>query len=101
MSFGNYISLPASIVADLIDYDEVHTGGRREASYFAIWAFATKFGNAFTGFAALQARFTQPTGTVATPQVVWRVASREPRHYVAEHFACLLGKVKRKNDPKG
>ncbi len=54
MSFGNYISLPASIVADLIDYDEVHTGQRREASYFAIWALATKFGNAFTGFAALQ-----------------------------------------------
>ena len=54
MSFGNYISLPASIVADLIDWDEVQTGRRREASYFAIWAFATKFGNAFTGFAALQ-----------------------------------------------
>ncbi len=53
-SFGNYLSLPASIVADLIDYDEVVTGRRREASYFAIWAFATKFGNAFTGFAALQ-----------------------------------------------
>lgn len=54
MSFGNFISLPSSIVADLIDFDEVLTGGRREASYFAIWAFATKFGNAFTGFAALQ-----------------------------------------------
>lgn len=54
MSFGNFISLPASIVADLIDWDEAHTGGRREGSYFAIWAFATKFGNAFTGFAALQ-----------------------------------------------
>lgn len=54
MGFGNSISLPASIVADLIDFDEMNTGGRREASYFAIWAFATKFGNAFTGFAALQ-----------------------------------------------
>ena len=53
-SFGNYISLPASIVADLIDYDEVHTGLRREGSYFAIWAFARKFGDAVTGFAALQ-----------------------------------------------
>lgn len=54
MSFGNHISLPPSIVADLIDWDEVRTGGRREASYFAIWALAMKFGNAFTGFAALQ-----------------------------------------------
>jgi GPH family glycoside/pentoside/hexuronide:cation symporter len=53
-AFGNNISIPPSIVADLIDFDEVHTGGRREASYFAIWALAMKFGNAFTGFAALQ-----------------------------------------------
>jgi GPH family glycoside/pentoside/hexuronide:cation symporter len=53
-AFGNYIALPPSMVADLIDYDEVSTGRRREANYFAIWAFASKFGNAFTGFAALQ-----------------------------------------------
>jgi Na+/melibiose symporter-like transporter len=32
----------------------MHTGRRREGSYFAIWAFATKLGNAVTGFAALQ-----------------------------------------------
>ena len=54
MSFGNFISLPASMVADVIDYDEVGTGQRREGSYFAIWGFATKLGNAVTGFAALQ-----------------------------------------------
>jgi Na+/melibiose symporter-like transporter len=54
LSFGNYLALPPSIVADVIDYDEVHTGGRREGSYFAIWAFATKCANAITGFAALQ-----------------------------------------------
>jgi Na+/melibiose symporter-like transporter len=54
MSFGNYIALPPSMVADLIDWDEARTGRRREASYFGLWSFATKFGNAFTGFAALQ-----------------------------------------------
>ena len=54
MSFGNYISLPASMVADLIDWDEVQTGKRREGAYFAIWGFATKLGAAVTGFAALQ-----------------------------------------------
>ncbi len=54
VSFGNYLSLPPSMVADLIDYDEVLTGRRREGSYFAIWAFATKLGNAITGFVALQ-----------------------------------------------
>jgi glycoside/pentoside/hexuronide:cation symporter, GPH family len=54
VSFGNFIALPPSMVADLIDWDEARTGHRREASYFGIWSFATKFGNAFTGFAALQ-----------------------------------------------
>jgi Na+/melibiose symporter-like transporter len=52
--FGNYLSIPPSMVADLIDWDEVRTGGRREANYFALWAFATKCGNAITGFTALQ-----------------------------------------------
>ncbi len=41
-------------MADVIDYDEVSTGRRREGSYFAIWAFVTKLGAAITGFAALQ-----------------------------------------------
>jgi len=54
ISFGNYLALPASMVADIIDYDEVTTGRRREGSYFAIWAFVTKLGAAVTGFAALQ-----------------------------------------------
>jgi len=53
-SFGNYQTLPPSMVADLIDHDEVQTGGRREGSYFAIWSFAIKAANAVTGFAALQ-----------------------------------------------
>jgi Na+/melibiose symporter-like transporter len=54
MAFGNSIALPPSMVADLIDWDEARTGTRREGSYFGLWSFATKFGNAFTGFAALQ-----------------------------------------------
>jgi GPH family glycoside/pentoside/hexuronide:cation symporter len=54
VGFGNYVPLPPSMVADLIDYDQLLTGSRREGSYFAIWAFATKFGNALTGFVALQ-----------------------------------------------
>jgi GPH family glycoside/pentoside/hexuronide:cation symporter len=54
MSFGNYLALPPAIVADVIDYDEVSTGRRREGSYFAIWAFVTKLGAAVTGFTALQ-----------------------------------------------
>ena len=54
ISFGNYLALPPSMVADVIDYDEVSTGRRREGSYFAVWAFVTKLGAAVTGFVALQ-----------------------------------------------
>jgi Na+/melibiose symporter-like transporter len=54
VAFGNHIALPPSMVADLIDWDEARTGSRREGSYFGLWSFATKFANAFTGFAALQ-----------------------------------------------
>ena len=54
VAFGNYLALPPSMVADLIDYDEMETGRRREGSYFAIWAFGTKLGAAITGFVALQ-----------------------------------------------
>ncbi|MFT5804021.1 MAG: GPH family glycoside/pentoside/hexuronide:cation symporter [Candidatus Paceibacteria bacterium] len=53
-AFGNFLALPPSMVADVIDWDEVETGKRREGSYFAIWAFTTKLGAAITGFASLQ-----------------------------------------------
>lgn len=53
-AYGNTLSLPPAMVADLIDWDEARTGRRREGSYFAIWAFATKLGAAITGFVALQ-----------------------------------------------
>jgi len=53
-SFGDYLALPPSMVADLIDHDEAATGLRREGAYFALWSFAIKAGNAVTGFAALQ-----------------------------------------------
>jgi GPH family glycoside/pentoside/hexuronide:cation symporter len=54
IGFGNFLAIPPSMVADVIDYDEVQTGRRREANYFAIWAFVSKCGNAITGFAVLQ-----------------------------------------------
>jgi len=53
-AFGNFLALPPSMVADVIDWDEMTTGKRREGNYFAIWAFTTKLGAAITGFVALQ-----------------------------------------------
>jgi GPH family glycoside/pentoside/hexuronide:cation symporter len=42
-SFGVRIFLGPSIQADVIDYDELYTGKRREAQYGALWAIMTKF----------------------------------------------------------
>jgi GPH family glycoside/pentoside/hexuronide:cation symporter len=42
-AFGPAIFLGPSIQADVIDYDELYTGRRREAQYGAMWAIMTKF----------------------------------------------------------
>lgn len=72
-AFGNNLSLPPAMVADLVDWDEVRTGGRREGSYFAIWAFATKLGAAITGFVALQVleQVGYEPGVAQTERVKW------------------------------
>lgn len=41
--FGAGMFLNPSMQGDVIDYDELYTGKRREAQYGALWAFATKF----------------------------------------------------------
>ena len=43
LAFGGYTMLGPSIQADVIDYDELHTGKRREAQYGALWAIMIKF----------------------------------------------------------
>ena len=42
--------LSSSVLSDIIDYDEVETGERREGAYFACWNFTIKFS---VGFMAL------------------------------------------------
>jgi GPH family glycoside/pentoside/hexuronide:cation symporter len=42
-SFGAGLFLGPSIQADVIDYDELHTGKRREAQYTSFWAMLPKF----------------------------------------------------------
>jgi GPH family glycoside/pentoside/hexuronide:cation symporter len=41
--FGVRLFLGPSMQADVIDYDELHTGKRREAQYGALWALMAKF----------------------------------------------------------
>jgi GPH family glycoside/pentoside/hexuronide:cation symporter len=40
--FAAGLVLPISMMADVIDYDELHTGLRREAQYFAFWSILPK-----------------------------------------------------------
>jgi GPH family glycoside/pentoside/hexuronide:cation symporter len=42
-SFGAGLFLPPAIQADVIDYDELHSGKRREAQYLAMWGLVPKF----------------------------------------------------------
>ncbi len=44
--------LHSSIGADIIDYDELHTGKRREGSFTACGSYILKLGNAFGGLLA-------------------------------------------------
>ncbi len=95
-AYGNTLALPPAMVADLIDWDEAQTGGRREGSYFAIWAFATKLGAAVTGFVALQVleRVGYQPGVPQTDEVrrwmVWMYSWFPAGFYVAAG-AALAG----------
>jgi GPH family glycoside/pentoside/hexuronide:cation symporter len=42
IGFGATLALPSSIQADVIDYDELKTGRRREGRYIGLWSIAKK-----------------------------------------------------------
>jgi GPH family glycoside/pentoside/hexuronide:cation symporter len=42
IGFGASLALPSAIQADVIDYDHLHTGQRREGRYLGIWSVAKK-----------------------------------------------------------
>jgi GPH family glycoside/pentoside/hexuronide:cation symporter len=42
-AFGAGLFLSPAMQADVIDYDELHTGKRREAQYGALWSIMSKF----------------------------------------------------------
>jgi GPH family glycoside/pentoside/hexuronide:cation symporter len=46
MGFSGQWVFPWSMVPDVIEYDELMTGERREGTYFGIWALLQKFTNA-------------------------------------------------------
>jgi glycoside/pentoside/hexuronide:cation symporter, GPH family len=42
IGFGATLALPSAIQADVIDYDELKTGRRREGQYIGLWSIAKK-----------------------------------------------------------
>jgi len=44
LGFGGFITLPFSVLGDTIDYDEFHTGRRREGFYWGVAEFCRKIG---------------------------------------------------------
>ena len=74
-SFGAGLFLGPAMQADVIDYDELYTGKRREAQYAAFWAMLPKFvaiPSAAVPIAILGAIGYVPN-TVQTPQVVFAI----------------------------
>ena len=70
VSFGAGGVLGPSILADVIDWDELQTGERKEGAYFAGWGFAFKAGAAaivVVAGAVLQATGFQPNVDQAPP----------------------------------
>jgi len=71
-AFGAGLFLGPAIQADVIDYDELHTGKRREAQYAAFWSILPKF--VLIPSAAIPIAFLGSIGyrpnVAQTPQVV-------------------------------
>ena len=42
LGFGGTVAIPSSMQADVIDYDELRSGQRREGAYIGVWSIARK-----------------------------------------------------------
>ena len=79
IGFGATLALPSSIQADVIDYDELLTGRRREGHYMGLWGIAKKLaaaigvGAALTllGWAGYQPNVNQSETVVFTLKILY------------------------------
>ncbi|TGL58995.1 MFS transporter [Leptospira sarikeiensis] len=75
--FAGSILLFDSLVADVVDYDELLTGQKREGAYFGFWKMATKvvraIGFAFLGFLLEEIGYKTGAGA-QEPELGWRLA---------------------------
>ena len=73
IGFGATLAIPSAIQADVIDYDELLTGERREGQYIGLWSIAKKLAAAFgvgAGLAVLGLAGYTPN-VEQSPQVQW------------------------------
>ena len=49
-----------------------------------------------SAYRALHDRFLAAKAPLSQVEIVWRVAARDPRRYVPEHFACILDSLPKK-----
>jgi len=77
IGFGATLALPSAIQADVIDYDELHTGRRREGQYIGLWSIAKKLSAALgvgVGLSILGAAgYTPNTPQTETVRLTLRV----------------------------
>jgi GPH family glycoside/pentoside/hexuronide:cation symporter len=79
MGFGATLAIPSAIQADVIDYDELLTGKRREGLYIGIWSIAKKLAAAvgvgtalaFMGGAGYEPNIEQPANVIMTLRVLY------------------------------
>ena len=77
IGFGATLALPSALQADVIDYDELMSGQRREGRYVGIWSVAKKLSAAVgvgTGLAALGMAGYAPNAS-QSDTVVWVIRS--------------------------
>jgi GPH family glycoside/pentoside/hexuronide:cation symporter len=70
---GAALAIVPSMMADVIDLDELRTGSRREGAYFGLWAFVDKVAVGMTAFIGLGTLglLGYEANTEQTPMVWW------------------------------
>ncbi len=79
LGFGASLALPSAIQADVIDYDELLTGMRREGRYIGLWSIAKKLaaaagvgiGLAVLGSAGYRPNADQPEAVILALRVLY------------------------------
>ena len=79
IGFGATLAIPSAIQADVIDYDELLTGERREGQYIGLWSISKKFaaavgiglGLSLLGMAGYTPNAEQPAGVQMTLRVLY------------------------------